>query len=178
MSWRRVVLLVISLLLSVSAYASDWRVYGQNIDKDEIVLYSASDLARDGSKVRVWTETINGKDVTAFLEANKEHPEQIAQKVAGRVKAGYKPPYAVTNNFNADTTFAVAVMEQAADEGGAPAKSRALYEFDCAGGRLRILQFTSLEPGQEGTITVPQPWQYIAPDTVGATLKSWVCKRS
>jgi len=32
-AWRRVVLLVTSMLLSVSAYATDWRVYASDIEK-------------------------------------------------------------------------------------------------------------------------------------------------
>jgi hypothetical protein len=164
------------MLLSVSAYATDWRVYGENSAKEELMLYSASDLARDGDNVRVWTEVISEKDVTRFLDANKKHPEKIAQEVADRMKAGYVPPYA--EHADAQMAAAVALAEEVADEQAAPVRSRALYEVDCAGGRFRILQFSSFLPKPETHLTVPLPWEYTAPDTVAATMKSSVCTRS
>ena len=170
---RRFVLLVASMLVSVSAYASDWRFYMG--DDNEISFYSASDLARDGNNVRVWIQVYGAKEFKKFLE--KKPPETI-QKAVDRVKAGYRPPYAEHFNLDADQATGIAVLEEVANEQVAPVKQRTLEEFDCAGGRFRVLQFSSFKPGPEATITVPQSWTYIAPDTVGATLKSWVCTRS
>ena len=174
MSWRRVVLLATSMLLSVSAYATDWRVYSFS-DKEEVMLYSASDLARDGGNVRVWTEALSGKDIASFLE---KKPTETVEKAVGRMKAGYKPPFAEHNNLDEQQTAGIALVEEIADEQATPVRSRTLFEFDCAGGRLRVLQFSSFLPKPEQHSTVPLPWEYIAPDTVGATLKSWVCTRS
>ena len=128
--------------------------------------------------MRVWKQVLSGKDVTKFLAANKKHSKEIAQKAVDRVKAGYRPPLAAQNNLDAEVVVAVALMEELADERVAPVRSRALYEFDCAGGCLRILQFSSFRPGPERHVTVEQLWEYIAPDTVGAELKSLVCTRS
>jgi len=155
------------------AYATDWRFYSG--DDNDVMFYSASDLARDGNNVRVWIHVLSAKDVKQFLE--KKPPETI-QKAVDRVKAGYRPPFAEHFNLDADQAAGIAVIEEVADEQAAPVKQRSLEEFDCAEGRFRILQFSSFKPGPEATITVPQAWTYIAPDTVAATLKGWVCKRS
>jgi hypothetical protein len=173
MAWRRVVVLVTSMLFSVSAYATDWRFYSG--DENEMMLYSASDLARDGSNVRVWIQVISMKEFKKFLD--KKPPETI-QKAVDRVKTGYRPPFAEHFNLDAEQATAIALFEEVADEQAAPVKQRSLEEFDCGGGRFRILQFSSFKPGPEATITVPQPWTYIAPDTVASTLKSWVCTPS
>jgi hypothetical protein len=176
MSRRRISVLVISMLLSVSAYATDWRMYGDDGD-DQLWLYSASDLARDGNNVRVWTEVLSMKDVLKFLDTNKAHPE-AARKAAARVKAGYIPPFAVYNKFDSEGAGSVALTEEVAEELGTPVRAKVLYEFDCAAGRIRALQGSNHVPGHEETLDVPQPWKYIAPDTYMAELKSWVCKRS
>jgi hypothetical protein len=175
MSWRRIVVPVTSMLLSVSAFAADWRVYSDDINKEEAMLYSASDVARDGDHVRAWIEVISMKDVASFL-ADKKHPETV-EKAVGRMKAGYKPPFAEHNDFDAQLTASVALMEEVANEQAAPVRSRALLEFDCAAGRSRILQYSSFPPGPERHSTEPLPWVDIAPDANEAILKSWVCKR-
>jgi hypothetical protein len=175
MLWRRVVLLATSMLLSVSAYAVDWRVWGHDADQDELMLYSASDLVRDGNNVRVWTEVLSFKDVTSF--DIKKHPEAM-QKVYGRFKAGYRPEFAKLNNLDAQAAVNVALAEEVANELASPVRMRSLYEFDCAGGRARIVQASSFLPPPEQHLTEPLPWESISPDTQVASLKGWVCKKS
>jgi hypothetical protein len=122
--------------MSVSAYATDWRLFSIDQDKDEMMFYAASDQIREGDHVRMWVETLSAKDVFS-LDANT-HPE-AAQKVTARLKAGYRPPTAVLLGLTPEQAAIMALAEEVADEQASPTLQLILFEFDCTGARYRIL---------------------------------------
>jgi hypothetical protein len=169
-------LLAASVVISTSALAADWRVVGSVSNLDGLLLYSASDVDHRGGYVRVWTEVLSAKDVASFdLSA---HPE-AEQNFMARLKGGYRPPFSVAHQHNAQDMLQVALAEEVADEKASPILIRALYELDCAEGKGRILSFDSFpkeKPPEH--IRTPQQWEFIPPDTPLADLKSWVCKKN
>jgi len=137
------------------------------------MLYSASDIKRDGNNVRVWIEFLSAKDVASF-DVNA-HPDAM-QNVLTKVRGGYRPPFATRHKFDIEKTAQVTLAEEVADEKESPILLRALYEIDCVGERHRTLSFSAFQQGEEKTHSAePTGWEYAPPDTPIADLTAWAC---
>jgi hypothetical protein len=174
MMWRIVLFLSASIVVSSAARAGDWRVWGTVPDKDVLMLYSASDVKRDGNNVRVWMEILSAKDVASF-DVNT-HPE-VMDRVIARARAGYRPPYATQLKMGDIDMVNVALAEEIANEKASPILIRSLYEIDCVEARNRVLALTQWNNKGEQiyNMTAPAAWEYTPPDTPLAHLTEWVC---
>lgn len=175
---------------STSAYAADWRYFGDTGSKVEIsMFYEASTLERPiPTTVKVWVKGLPEKEL--LRHSAKGHDRPIAKALARKMKAGYMPGYlllpAIRNRISknkhklAHTAMGITMFELLADSNAVKPITAEYMEIDCKGKRFAFLSLINYGP--KGTVknmenfSVPR-FAHIAPDSTGQWLSELVCPK-
>jgi hypothetical protein len=155
----------------------DWKFYGRAVlnertGKIELSCFlDANSIDHPTSgHVRVWTKCLDEKDMHNF-DYHSDLGKKIIKAAAQKIVDYYIPPYAVIDNVSIDTVKSIVGDEQLADLSYIKPVSRIFYEFNCPEKMSRELSISMLS-GREDR---PTNWQYIPPESNGATLNKLLC---
>jgi hypothetical protein len=99
---------------------------------------------------------------------------QVAENAAQEITQGYVPPIVVVGIMPFDRIRDIAIFEQIADISPIEPISRVFYELNCAQRMERELS-TGVN-GEPRERDEPNPWTFIAPETIGDRLLKLICR--
>jgi hypothetical protein len=160
-------LAVISLTTTAgAAKASNWFMFGSQGSgpQEELDFYDAATVVNNNGHVRVWTKFLSKLEVDE-INPNSRIGKQVMSFAAAKLNE-YSPN---VRNANFD---AIIYNDAVADLSNITPRFKILYDIDCTNNTISILQ--TMEPNGAATGWGPG-FTYLAPDTVGASLKQLVC---
>lgn len=175
-----IALLIAIFLTGAKAQGSDWKFYGSSdLSKSETVIayYDAESIERlSDSNVRAWTKTISLSEVERIMKA-----EEVSKKAERKIAARYVPPYILSNpkpRPSSEDTMKMIVWEEAANYDVSKTKSKALYELDCTGNKIRNLSMTGSKKGggQKAGPKIDE-WASIRSKPNAETLRNILCRQ-
>jgi len=172
--------LITIFLNGAKAQGGDWKFYGSSdLSKSETVIafYDAESIERlsDGH-VRVWTKTISLSEVERIMKL-----EQVSDKAERKIKAGYGPPYILSNpkpKPSFDSNMKIIVWEEAANYDAIKSKIKVFYELNCKKNKILYLSITryKYDGGSETRSTIDE-WINISPKSSAETLHTILCRQ-
>ena len=175
-----IALLFIAFLHGAEAHGADWKFYGAgDLPTTETVMayYDAGSVEHvsDGH-IKAWTKCISRSDVERTMRL-----EEVTNKAARKIKAGYIPPYVLSNpkpEPRQDVSMRTTVWEEAANSDVIKPKLKILYELNCKGKKIRNLSSISYKnDGGTETRSGPDKWLSISPESNSDTLYKMLCKQ-
>jgi hypothetical protein len=172
-------LLIIYFLHGAEAQGADWKYYGGvDLPKGETmkVYYDAEKIKRlsDGH-VRVWTKSIGLSEVERIMDL-----EEVTKRAAGKIKAGYVPPYILSNPRHEpgyDVNTRIIFWEEAADYDVIKSKLKVFYELNCKAKEIQTLSSISYkDDGKTEARSDADKWISISPASNFETLLKILCK--
>jgi hypothetical protein len=171
--------LITSFLNGAEANEADWKFYGRgDLPKSEAMnaYYDAGSIEHlsDGH-VRAWTKYISLSEVERTMNL-----EEVTKKAARKIKAGYVPPYLLSNpkpEPGYDVNQRIIVWEEAANYDVIKPKLKVFYELNCEAKKIRELSIISYKSdGGKETRSDIDTWITIKPESNSATLHKILCK--
>ncbi len=175
-----VVLLSAPFLHGAEAQGADWKYYGRgDLPKGETVMkyYDAESLERlPDSNVRAWTKDISLSEVERVMNL-----EEVTKRAASKIKAGYVPPYILSNpkpEPGNDVNMRIIVWEEAGNYDVIKPKLKVFYELNCKTKKIRnisIISYKNDDKTEAGSDI--DKWIQISPGSNSETLHKILCKQ-
>ena len=184
----RIVQVLLSLLMLVitsTAYASHWQYLGHgklNVAEEYAFLDADSLIYTDNKNVRVWVESISENNLIAYFD---KHKPEMAEQEKIFLSSGYVPKALELEatkkqdktNYKVTET-AAAIYEYEANTYHLPISTKMYFEIDCNEKRMRTLELINFD--ENGNIRkragIQGEWQFIAPDSNAEILSMLFCK--
>jgi hypothetical protein len=187
----RILITFLLLLPLVEAHAAKWRFAG-NVDNVIASYFDADGIQyTDKDIVRVWVKYIPMEIIHRYFESNRR--KQVMDDTAKEMASGYIPNFVtlevIQRTFPSDLiqkeatlqsmTAEVISGEIIANKTVIHASNKILFEIDCNGKKIRLLEYVKYRTYGtiEKTQAIEQPqYESILHDTSGEWLAMLVCK--
>jgi len=175
-----IALLSTAFLHGAEAQGEDWKFYGEgDLPKSGAVIayYDAESIKSlpDGY-VRTWTKCISHSEVERIMNL-----EEVTKKAARQIKAGYVPPYILSNpkpEPGYEVNMRIIGWEAAGNYDVIKPKRKVFYELNCRAKKIRNLSMINYKnDGGTETSSAIDTWIHVSPESNSDSLYKILCKQ-